>query len=59
MDLLKPLQDKQTGKWGCCNNDDDIIIPCIYDRQFVFDEKTNFAIVKKNGKKGIINTHGL
>ncbi|MES2616253.1 MAG: WG repeat-containing protein [Bacteroidota bacterium] len=52
---LVPVQNK-AGYWGYCNKYADVIIPFIYEsaEQFV----NGFAIVKKNGRMGVINTYG-
>ena len=59
MDLLKPFQDKQTGKWGCCNSDEHIIIPFIYDEiEYITYKENSFLKVRKENKVGVFNIDG-
>lgn len=52
--FLIPYRKKD--KWGFCLKDKRIVIDCIYEDVFPFDDRK--ARVKRNGKWGIINLEG-
>lgn len=47
---------KQNGKYGLMNMDGDILVPCIYDEDFLF--LPDALVVRKNGKYGTISYSG-
>ena len=51
---LIPYRKKD--KWGFCTTDKTIVINCIYDRVFPFND--GFALVTINKKWGYINANG-
>lgn len=51
---LCPVQ--VNGKWGYIDTTGNLVIPCIYEDSWHFENKT--AIVKYNGKYGLINKSG-
>ncbi len=51
---LYPFRSKD--KWGYCNHDKKIIIPCTYDETFPF--KRDLGRIKTNNKFGFINSKG-
>ena len=47
----------EDGKWGFCDKDGIIIVPCEYDIVSELNE-FGFSAVKKDGKWGVINSKG-
>ncbi len=51
-----PMQDTN-GKWGYKSATDDIVIPCEYEKAYIFSPD-KIAAVKKNGKWGFVDVTG-
>lgn len=53
------LTVKKNEKWGVVNRHNEVLIPLIYDRLYVSEEKGEvFAKVELNGKKGLLDSRG-
>lgn len=48
---------KQEVKYGCINKDGVLVIPCVYDKEFIFRED-GIALVQKDGRVGLIDVYG-
>lgn len=48
---------RYNNKWGTINTQGQVVIPCEYDSQIVFD-KNGFSRVRKDGEEFIIDVFG-
>lgn len=52
---LKPFQ-KENGKWGYADKDNNVVIPCLYDSAYPFEN--GLAVVGRDGKFGYVDRFG-
>jgi hypothetical protein len=55
---LARIKDTTTNKRGFINEKYEIVIPCIYDGVYSFNEDSDFVVATINKKSGIINVKG-
>lgn len=49
---------EENGKFGVCNEQGKVIIPCEYDKVFISSYFTEYYIVEKNDKQGMFDMNG-